>query len=254
MALRNTRREVQRRKIHEDVADYLLEDIFNGVYKVGEELPSERTLMTEFGVGRPAVRESLAKLARMGVVDIRPGMRSKVRPVSMEPLLEEMDGAIKLTLQTPSGQKNLQQIRMLFEVAVGRSVATTLTPEHLKKIEIIQRQCYERISGDANFAEIAELDVLFHRAIGEASGNPLIVAIYDAFGKWLLEQRQTNFTNPERPGVALRAHQEILDMLKTGDPDQVEKAITEHIRDSTESYWNILEQRNAKGMGESGTQ
>jgi GntR family transcriptional repressor for pyruvate dehydrogenase complex len=83
----NPRREIQRRKLYEDVADMLLEDIRNGVYEVGQKLRSEHALMEEFGVGRPAVREALAKLARMGVIEIRPGMRARICPVKITPLL-----------------------------------------------------------------------------------------------------------------------------------------------------------------------
>ncbi len=241
---RSQRRNVQHRKIHEDVAGLLLEDIRNGVYRVGEELPSERALMAEFGVGRPAIRESLAKLARMGVVEIRPGMRTRVCPVSIGPLLEEMDGAIKMSLLTPAGQRHMQQIRLLFEAGVGRLVARNITEAQLQALEDVQRQCEVVMDNPGSFAD---LDVKFHRLLGEATGNPFITAVYDAFAKWLLNQRRTNlFANPKRPGLAFQAHGRILEALKTRDPDLVEQAIAAHLDDVQNHFWSVVEQPGAK--------
>lgn len=233
------RRNVHHRKIHEDVTSLLLEDIRSGVYQIGQELPSERALMQEFGVGRPAIRESMAKLARMGVVEIRPGMRTRVCPVSIAPLLEEMDGAVKMSLLTPAGQRHMQQIRLLFEVGVGRLVAKQITNEQMQMLEAFQRECELCLHDPVKFAD---LDVKFHRMLGEATQNPFITAVYDAFGKWLLQQRLTNNSNnPERTTVALSAHQKILDALRTRDPDLVEEALYAHLSDVQNHFWAVME-------------
>ena len=105
------KREIQRRRVHEDIVEYLLDDIKSGVYKVGEELPSERDLMDEFRVGRPAIRESLLRLERMGIIETRPGVRAKICQPTVLPLLEEMSDVVKLNLQTPEGQKYFQDAR-----------------------------------------------------------------------------------------------------------------------------------------------
>ena len=44
----------------------------------GDALPSERELMREFGVGRPAVREALFHLRSMGLIELRSGERARV--------------------------------------------------------------------------------------------------------------------------------------------------------------------------------
>lgn len=49
-----------------EVLSCLLDDIQNGVYQVGQKLPSERELMDEFGVGRPAVRDSPLRAGSYG--------------------------------------------------------------------------------------------------------------------------------------------------------------------------------------------
>ena len=44
--------------------------IQEGVYAAEDLLPSERELMQQFGVGRPAIREALFHLRKMGLVEL----------------------------------------------------------------------------------------------------------------------------------------------------------------------------------------
>ena len=54
------------------------EMIQDGQFGLGDFLPSERELMQHFGVGRPAVREALFALQRMGLVVVATGERPRV--------------------------------------------------------------------------------------------------------------------------------------------------------------------------------
>ncbi len=228
-------REVHHRKIHEDVTEYLLQDIRNGTYGVGSELPSERALMAEFGVGRPAVRESLAKLARMGLIEVRPGLRAKVRTATVAPLLKEMDAAVKISLSTEEGQRHMQELRLIFESAVARHVAPHATEQQLAKLRKIQETCREALGSTERFAA---LDVAFHRAVGEISGNPLVTAAFDAFCAWLLEQRLSNLRRPGRMEKTLEAHGRILAALEKNDPDAAESAVLAHLSDVNTIFWS----------------
>ena len=69
---------VRRRKLYEEVADQLERMIHDGEYAPRDQLPSERELMRQFGVGRPAIREALFHLRKMGLVEIRSGERARV--------------------------------------------------------------------------------------------------------------------------------------------------------------------------------
>ena len=68
---------IKRSKLFEQVAEVLERRIQDQSLPAGAELPSERDLMKEFGVGRPAVREALFHLQRMGLVEMRPGARAQ---------------------------------------------------------------------------------------------------------------------------------------------------------------------------------
>ena len=69
---------VRRRKLYEEVAEELERLIQDGDYAPADQLPSERDLMRQFGVGRPAIREALFHLGKMGLIELRSGERARV--------------------------------------------------------------------------------------------------------------------------------------------------------------------------------
>ena len=56
------------RKLYEDVALGIERMIRERRYLPGDRLPSEKEIMSEFGVGRLAVREAMLSLQKMGLV------------------------------------------------------------------------------------------------------------------------------------------------------------------------------------------
>jgi DNA-binding FadR family transcriptional regulator len=60
------------------VFDQILDRIVDGTFPAGEPLPSERLLCTELGVSRTAVREALARLAQLRLIQVRHGGETTV--------------------------------------------------------------------------------------------------------------------------------------------------------------------------------
>jgi GntR family transcriptional regulator, sialic acid-inducible nan operon repressor len=75
---------IRPQKLYEQVAHRLEARILDQTYSPGDLIPSERDLMREFGVGRPAVREALFHLKNMGLIELRSGERAMVtrRPLA----------------------------------------------------------------------------------------------------------------------------------------------------------------------------
>jgi len=71
---------IQRRKLSHQIEERLLAQIQAGDVMPGDSLPSERELMALYGVGRPAIREAMQNLERMGLIEIRtPAHVAKLR-------------------------------------------------------------------------------------------------------------------------------------------------------------------------------
>lgn len=63
----SVKRPVVRKRLSEGVEEELERIIRQGEILEGEQLPSERELMSMFDVGRPSIREALASLAHKGL-------------------------------------------------------------------------------------------------------------------------------------------------------------------------------------------
>ena len=60
-------------KLSEQLAQSLEQLILDGVYAVGERLPSERQMAEDYGVSRPSVRGALSTLAARNLIETRHG-------------------------------------------------------------------------------------------------------------------------------------------------------------------------------------
>lgn len=109
------RRPLARKKLSEMVEEELENMIRRREFAEGEQLPSERELMTFFNVGRPSVREALAALKRKGLVQINNGERARVSRPSADTIIGELSGMAKDFLSHPGGIAHFEQLRLFFE-------------------------------------------------------------------------------------------------------------------------------------------
>jgi GntR family transcriptional repressor for pyruvate dehydrogenase complex len=72
-------RKVRPAKASTEVAQQLLRAIKEGVFPVETKLPSEAELAQMMGVSRPTVREALAALSAVGLIEARPGLGNFVK-------------------------------------------------------------------------------------------------------------------------------------------------------------------------------
>src|SRR5262245_65174847 len=107
---------IRRRRLYEEVAGRLEAMIQEGQYAPGDQLPSERELMKQFGVGRPAVREALFSLQKMGLVAVNSGERARVTQPTPEVVVQSLSGAARHLLSASDGVRHFQEARAFFEV------------------------------------------------------------------------------------------------------------------------------------------
>src|SRR5690348_14286871 len=123
---------IQRRKIYQEVLDRLMERIRSGVIPPGSQLPSERELMEEYGVGRPAVREALQTLERSGIVEILHGERARVVVPTAERLVAQLAGGAMHLLRTqPGSLEYLKDARLFLETGTARIAAARASDEQV---------------------------------------------------------------------------------------------------------------------------
>ena len=229
------KRDIQRPRVHTEVLGCLLDDIQSGVYPVGQKLPSERELMEEFGVGRPAVREALSGLARMGLIEVSPGMRARVCRLTLKPMLREMRATLDIYSSSPDGWLQLHDLRMFFETAVVRDIAQHITDEQLKTLDgILQRQHELLLAKEIR--AFAEADIEFHRALVECLNNAFLSHLAEGFGGWLITPLYASLQVRRQSERSYRAHRKICQALKKRDPDLAEQCMRTHLGEMRNMY------------------
>lgn len=233
---------VRRRKIHEDVASQIEDAIISGLYAEGDQLPPERELMEQFGVGRPAVREALLLLERSGVVQLSAGERARIVHPTIDGLVDQISASARHFLATSTGERSLQEARRVIESAIARNAAEVATPDEIGRLEQALDANRQSLASLENF-EVT--DVAFHFAIAEIGGNQVFTAMHRAIVGWLAMQRYVaSRAAPEAMPNALLHHEKIFEAIAAREPERAGRMMDAHIRDVERWYSQGRKQGN----------
>jgi DNA-binding FadR family transcriptional regulator len=221
-------------KLSSYVLDRLLASIESGEFAAGGMLPSERELMRQYEVGRPAVREALQALANMGLARIRHGGRAKL--VQLEPrlILEQMNLSVRhLLAADPGNREHLREARLMFESAMVRLAAAKATEAEVAQLR-------ESLAAQQAAAEDPALfirrDIAFHAAVARISGNPVFAAVSEALLGWLFEFSPRQLRAPDSEKLTLAEHAAILDAIAAHDPESAVFALRAHLTRANPLY------------------
>jgi GntR family transcriptional repressor for pyruvate dehydrogenase complex len=237
------------RRLYEDLASGLDVMIREGALSAGDALPSERELTVRFGVGRPAVREALFHLQKMGRFERESGERAKVTRPTPEVVVEGLAGAARHMLAQPDGVRQLQDARTFFEVGLARHAAKHATASDLRDLAAALEANRQSIGDLARFERT---DVAFHYVLALIPRNPIFTAFHSAIAEWLVEQRHVTLTYPGNNKIAFRAHKAIYEAIAARDADRAERMVRAHLSHVSTAYWRAVNDA-AAGKSPGGT-
>ena len=229
---------IKRAKLFEQVAEVLERRIRDHDLPAGAELPSERDLMKEFGVGRPAVREALFHLQRMGLLEMRPGARAQVAIPSVQAVMHSVAGSARYLLSASEGIKHFQEARILFETGLVRDAAQMASDADIARVKAALDDNREAIGDIRRFEQS---DVAFHFAIATVPKNPIYTTLHSAIVEWLVDQRHVTLSYPGQNKLAYKAHAAIYEAIADRDPDAAAKEMREHLEQVSDLYWKVRE-------------
>ena len=229
---------IERKTLSDQVAERLEQEIRDGRYKGGDKLPAERELMEQFGVGRPAIREALFYLQKLGFLAINNGTRPRVIKPTLDVAIPRLSGVVREALEDPDGQTTLQEARVLFEVVVCRHAAQSSTEADLQALRAALNANGETIGEEPAFKRS---DVGFHAALAEITGNPIVTAVHEALATLLDDQRAQVLHQPGIDKIAFQFHCEIVDAIAARDPDWAEDAMRRHLEYHYGTYRSLKE-------------
>lgn len=225
---------ISRVKLSDQVQRRLLSVIQMEGLQPGDYLPSERELMESYSVGRPAIREAMQNLQRMGLVEIKHGERPRVAQPSFGKMVDQMSETMRhLLVHSPASLSHLKEARAAFEMEMARIASHKRTPKDIADLrEILEKQESVRLISSA----FLEWDGRFHQRIAEISGNPIFSSLSQALFGWL---SQFHFDLVRKPGLeqlTLAEHWQILEAIERGEPEEAAQFMEAHLNRANSLY------------------
>lgn len=225
---------VARRKLSDGVLDRLLHLIESGMIRPGEQLPSERELMSVYRVGRPAVREALQALQQSGLIAISHGERARVLSPTPDDVFEQIRRTARHMLGTsPGALEYLKQARLMFEQAMVRLAVQKASEADLVRLAAAV-DALEIAPSESE--EFLRCDMRFHESIAEISGNPLFAAISRGMLDWLTHFAVRAVHQPGVGDITVSEHRQILEFIKNRDEESAVRAVADHLLRANDRY------------------
>ncbi len=225
---------IPRRKLYQEVVDRLTARISEGVYAPGDKLPSERELMSLFGVGRPAIREALQSLERMGLISISHGERARVTAPDARSVIEQVAATARhMLITSPQTLDHLKEARLFFEVAMVRIAAEKATDEDIARL---RGRLDDHVESLEDLSRFLDMDKRFHREIAAISRNPIYAAVSQAVFEWLEEFHAELVRVLGAEKVTLEEHSAIFEAIAARDPDRAAEAMARHLKRANQLY------------------
>ncbi len=225
---------IRRRKLSDDVRERLLLLIRERKLRPGDAIPSERELMAQYGVGRPAIREAMQALQSMGLIDIRHGERPRVAEPSVGQMLGQIGEPIRhMLVNSDTTLENLKEARALFEAQMAGLAAANATPE---SVGILDRILDEQVSARREPDAFLACDGRFHAQIATMSGNPIFAALSRSLFDWLAEFHSDLMRAPKLEQLTINEHTAILEAIRSGDAELAASRMTDHLNRANDLY------------------
>jgi len=206
-----------------EVARRLMDLFTSGSIEAGTRLPPERHLAAALGVGRSAVREALAALEILGIVDVRPGSGTYLRGTASELLPQTLRWGLLI------GERNtteLLELRSGLEIYVARLAAARATAADL---ETIADRVEDMRATVGHLTAFAQADFEFHRSLAEAAGNRVLIDQLHVVRSLLQVYADRAVHDEAEARVAIAEHDAVHRALVAGDEDAAESAMAVHM-------------------------
>ncbi|CAB55706.1 GntR family transcriptional regulator [Streptomyces sp. SID7813] len=188
----------------------------------GRLAPGQRLVESEiargFGTSQAPPREAIKRLAYEGLVISQPHRGTYVAQVSERQA------------------QDIRDIRVMFEEYAARRVAGRLDAEHTRLLaEDVTR--LRRAAAEDDIGAFRDADMSFHRHVCEAARNAALIRLWRMIESSLWDLHVLG--DPRYAGgwgAMAEHHAELLDVLRSGDPDAAGPMFADHAAGETARY------------------
>ncbi|MEH6739117.1 MAG: GntR family transcriptional regulator [Sulfitobacter sp.] len=195
------------------VMDTILAKIDAGVLDPGDVI-AEDALIAELEISRTPLREALLQLEAHGLVSRQP--RKGV--VVFRPTLEEFLAIL--------------EVHAKLEGQAAGLAARRLSPARADALRGIVAACraHHAEHGDGHPNEYYQLNLDFHRLVGEASGNPYLLEMIKSNARKLMAYYRARYRTVGAIKASAAEHAEIAQAILDRRSDEAEALMTRHVQ------------------------
>lgn len=219
-------RSIRRTSLTDQATEAIIELISERSLKAGDRLPGSGELAEMLEVSVPVVREAVAGLAAIGLLERQQGRESTIATPNSSHLSRLFSLRV---LGADIDDAQVQEFREIVEVGNARLAARHATPETLATLE----HAMDVLAASTSTDELHEADVAFHSAVARAAGNDLCELTLEALEPLLWRLRRRVWAGWVNQGgeftAIIDAHREILAAIRDGDEAAAGSAMASHL-------------------------
>lgn len=220
--------------VAEHLAAYILANL-----SPGSSLPSEAELASQYQVSRLTIREAVKLLEGRGLLELARGRKAVVR----EPSGAAFADFLTALQHDPKGIFDLVEVRKALEVQsatlaarhASRSAVTAIEGalQGMRDAEAELSTGLDPVGSELRFHEC---DMGFHEALALASGNRVLIFLFEAMATPLQESFFISQRGNEMRGHTMKdtiaAHEKILAAIEQGNARKAADAMRSHLENT----------------------
>ena len=235
MTEKSGKRVIKQKTVVAQVMEQIRELIASGEYNVGDKIPTESELAEMFGLGRSSIREALKVFNYLGILESKAALGTFVSDrtnISSEALswaillgknelyeMVEIRGALETWTLLKVAQESTENPEIIRELA-----------DNLDRVVDDFREAIRR----GSIEELIHADYNFHSVLIKYCGNSLFTTIYDLLRDFMFEEIKATYVIFDNYEFAINEHMAIINSIRSGDSDRMQKSLKKHISDITE--------------------
>jgi DNA-binding GntR family transcriptional regulator len=211
---------IQRRPLHNELADRLRYMIVEGELAPGEKL-AEKELCSQFGVSRTPLREAMRVLATEGLVLLTPNRGCTVARLT----LADLDEAFP--------------IMGALEALSGELACRHITDAEVARIRELHERMVRKYEAGA-LRDYFKLNEQIHQLILAAARNPTLAQMQLSLAGRVRRARYMANMSPARWARAVAEHEKILEVLAARDGKRLAVLLKEHLANKLQTVKEAL--------------
>ncbi len=225
IAFSNTRlKPIERTSTASVVARQLLEELAKEDFVSGTRLPSEREMADTLGVGRSTLREAMAALDLLGIIQVRPGSGSYLKADSSQLLPQALQWGLMLA---QPGVQDLVEVREHLELLAASLAAARASEEDVERLQVHLDQMR---APEISIEEFVEADIAFHLETAMIARNTVLQALLEGIRTLLRAWFDRTLRVEGTMKATIKEHEAVFEAIARHSPADAEKRMRQLMR------------------------